>query len=256
MKHIFTLAVAAVCAACHLSAAEFNYKRLDELKTAGDYTKLEAGASEMKSAAKLDGQKYAVIHYITFARQKLGRYADTAAVLADVEALGKELGLTAKDDAVQAAKLFALYDRGENAYAIELSAGWTGPKTLHRRGLNLASLKRFAEATDAYAAAAAAGSRGSWVSAAKTAIHAKLPAKCYEYALAAFANGAVRDPASGITLVNAVIDADYSGTAITSAKVKELLQTVNRKYSRKLVVGSPSKWDELIQLVRQTLETY
>ena len=256
MRHIFTLAVAAVCAACHLSAAEYNWKELNRLRSAGNWTALETAAAEMKSGIKTDGQKYSYINHLAFARQKLGKYADTAAALADVEALGKELGLTAQNDAVQAAKLVVLNARSEDAKAVELSADWTGPKTLHRRGNSLAALRRYAEAADAFAAAAAAGSKTSFVNAAKMALKAKLAEKCYTYSCSAFSNGVVRDPVAGIELVNAVLDADYSGTAVTAAKVKELLQTVNRKYSRKLVVGSPSKWDELIQLVRQTLETY
>jgi hypothetical protein len=35
-----------------------------------------------------------------------------------------------------------------------------------------------------------------------------------------------------------------------------MLQTINRRYSRFLKPGVTTAWDEVIQTVRQTLETY
>ena len=253
MKKTSLIVVAALCVVCHLSAAEFNWKQLGDLYRAGDYANLETAALAMKGDANSDVRKGKIIESAALARLKLGRYPNTAAALADIDALAGDLGIAVTHDLVQAAKLQLLYTRREHAAAVELSASWAGARTLQRRGIALSALKRYAEASAAFAAS---GAPGSLVSAAKAALQAKLPEKVYEYSLAAFANGDVKDAATGIQLVNAVLDADYTGTSVTSAKVKELLQIVNRKYSRKLVVNAPSKWDELIQLVRQTLETY
>lgn len=253
MKKTSLIVVAALCVVCHLSAADFNWKQLGDLYRAGDYANLETTAFSMRPTAKSLSSKGAIISYVALARQRLGRYADSDAAIADIDALAKELGLAVNSDPVQAVKLSVLFTRHENAKAVELSTNWTGKRTLHRRAIALAALKRYAEASAAYAAS---GDAGTLVLAAQTALQAKLPEKVFEYSLKAFSSGDLKDPAAAIKLVNAVIEADYTGTAVTPAKVKELLQTVNRKYSRKLVVNAPSKWDELIQLVRQTLETY
>jgi len=253
MKKTSLIVVAALCVVCHLSAAEFNWKQLGDLYRSGDYANLETTAFSMRPTAKNISSKGAIISYVVLARQRLGRYADSDAAIADIDALAKEFNLAGNSDPVQAAKLSVLFTRRENAKAVELSANWTGKRTLHRRAIALADLGRYAEASATYAAS---GDRGTLVLAAQTALRAKLPEKVFEYSLQAFSSGDIKDPAAAIKLVNAVIEADYTGTTVTPAKVKELLQTVNRKYSRKLVVNAPTKWDELIQLVRQTLETY
>lgn len=254
MRNTITITVvAALFAACSLAASEFNWKQLSEMHRSGEYAKLETAASEMKASAKLESQKGAVVTYIAFARQKLGRYANGIAALADVDALAKEIGLPASSDCLRMAKVSLFNLRGEYETAVEISADWKGPGTLFRRAHSLYALKRYAEAAADFAAC---GRPGAIVAAARMALLAKLPEKVYEYSFNAFSGGAVKDPVTAISLVNAVIDANYTGTTITPAKVKEFLQLVNRKYSRKLVVNAPSKWDELIQLVRQTLETY
>ena len=252
MKHTLTF-VAVLCAVCHLCAAEFSGKQLIDLRKSGKYAELETAALDMRSGAQRAEQKRDIVYYVVFARQQLGRYADTAAGLKDVDALAASLGLQDSDDLIQAVKLILMSTRGEDAAAVEISASWTGPRTRYRRAVSLARLQRYAEASAAFAAS---GHDNGFTAGALYAIRAKLPVKVYEYSLAAFAAGKVKDPATAVKLVNAVIDSDYTGTAVTTAKVKEFLQTVNRKYSKKLVVNAPSKWDELIQLVRQTLETY
>jgi len=249
MRNILT-AVAAIVAVCHLSAAPV---KLYDLYRKGDYAGVEASATAMQKEARSDAQKGTVLSYVSLARQKQGKYADTAAAFADIEALAKTLGFASNHDQVQSAKLQILQAKKEHASALELSSGWTGPRTLARRAASLRALGRYAESAALFASS---GYANCHFQAAISARLAKMPEKVYEYSLTAFANGEVKDPAAAIRLVNAVIDADYTGTAVTAAKVKELLQTVNRKYSRRLVVGQPSKWDELIQLVRQTLETY
>ena len=251
-KNLFTI-VAAFCVAGGLMAAEFSWTVLGNLYRSGDYAGVESAAMSMKESAKTELQKGALVTNIAMARQRLGRYANSDAALADIDAVAKDFGLRTNADSVQKAKLSVLFARKEHSKAVEISSNWVGKQTLHRRAIALAALGRYDEASATYAAS---GDKGTLVLAAQTALRAKLPEKVFEYSNRAFASEDIKDPVAAITLVNAVIDADYTGTTVTPAKVKEFLQTVNRKYSRKLVVNAPTKWDTLIQLVRQTLETY
>ncbi len=241
------------CATCLLSAVEFNWKQLNELYKTGDYAKLESTAYAMKASAKNDAAKGKIVESIALSRNKLGKYANSDAVLTDIDAIAKEIGVASNTDSVQAVKMQLLYSRGDHERAIAISANWTGKTTSYRRGIALGAMKRYAEAATAFAAA---GTGSGYVMAAKVAKNAKLPEKVYEYSYKALASDSIKKPEDAIELVNAVLDTDYTGTTITSAKIKEFLQMVNRKYSRKLVVNAPTKWDTLIQLVRQTLETY
>ena len=214
MKKTSLIVVAALCVVCHLSAAEFNWKQLGDLYRSGDYANLETTAFSMRPTAKNISSKGAIISYVVLARQRLGRYADSDAAIADIDALAKEFNLAGNSDPVQALKLSVLFTRRENAKAVELSANWTGKRTLHRRAIALADLGRYAEASATYAAS---GDHGTLVLAAQTALRAKLPEKVFEYSLQAFSSGDIKDPAAAIKLVNAVLDADSTGTAATSA---------------------------------------
>lgn len=246
------ISVVIVCAAC-LGAAKFDWKQLGDLYKAGSYAELENSAVSMKADASNDIRKAKLVESVLLARQKLGKYASSDAMLKDADALAKEFGVSSSFDFVQAAKMQVLYLRREHQKAVEVSASWKGPRAMLRRAIALTALSRYADASTVFAESNAPGAK---VSAVKAAIKANLPEKVYEYGFAAFSTGEVKDAATAIEIVNYVIDANYSGTTVTPAKVKEFLQTVNRKYSRKLVVNAPTKWDTLIQLVRQTLETY
>jgi hypothetical protein len=57
-------------------------------------------------------------------------------------------------------------------------------------------------------------------------------------------------------VVNYILNSNFTGTTVTDAQIKSFLQTVNRRCSRFLTPGVPTVWDEVIQLVRQTLEAY
>lgn len=252
MKFFITI-LFTFCCACLLSAADFNLKQLVNIRNNKDWTTAESTALSMKDSAKTESAKGFLVESITFSRNKLGKYTTTDAALADIDAVAKEIGVSVDSDSVRATKLMILFGRNENERAAAISATWTGTRTSYRRGICLDALKRYAEASVAFAASRSG--RG-YIQAAKAAKRANLAEKVFEYCYTALSNDSVKKPEDAIELVNAVLDANYNGTTITSAKIKEFLQMVNRKYSRKLVVNAPTKWDTLIQLVRQTLETY
>ena len=252
MKRFVTV-VAAFCAVGILSATEFNWKKLMDLYTARDFTAVETTAAAMKSSAKTTMNKSAIVYYTVMAKQNLGKYASKEAALADVDALAKELGIDVNYDRIRSLKLSVLDTRGDREYAIENSKDWTGPRSLYRKARILHDLKRYDESAEAFMNS---GVRGSKVHAVTMARMAKMPEKIFEYGYRALAEENINDPAIALNIVNVILDSNFTGTTVTPAKVKDFLQMVNRKYSRKLVVNAPTKWDNLIQLVRQTLETY
>ena len=215
-----------------------------------DYAGTIALCEQNMATAKNNFEKRSVIAYRIYSQIRLRKLTTSAAALSEFDRLASSVGFTGNTDSVRV-MIFELC--GEHLQAAEAGKNSSDPGARYRAALNLGKLQRFEEA-----AALAAGTNLShgYYTAVNFAKKAKLPEKVYEYALAGLNAGKLTDPASVRRVVNYMLDTDFTGTAISDAKIKVFLQTVNRRCSRYLKPGVVTGWDETIQLVRQTLEAF
>ena len=195
------------------------------------------------------GFKDRVIHSIILARLSTGAYQNSSAAIADLEAIIKDIGYTR--NSAPWARIF-IHEKFKE-YDKALSVPATDGSSKLRRAIVLAALKRYEEAADL---AFSVGTSYAILAATRHIRQAKAPEKLYSYVLTGFSTGAIKEAADVKKLIVQILETDFSGTSINDAKIKVLLQTANRRYSRLLKPGVVSDWDETIQMIRQTLETY
>ncbi|MBR2873059.1 MAG: hypothetical protein IKB99_06150 [Lentisphaeria bacterium] len=217
-----------------------------------NYTGIVKQASELLETAKTNsnqGAKASVVQGIILARVCTGTYKTSAEGIADLDVMILGTGYTRND--LPWARIF-IYERFQE-YDKALAVPASDKSSQLRRAVVLAALKRYEEAADT---AFKVGTPQAISAATKYIRLAKAPEKLYTYILTGFTTGSIKQPSEVKRLVAIILETDFSGTTVSDAKIKALLQTVNRRYSRLLKPGVVTAWDEVIQMVRQTLETY
>lgn len=236
-----------------LSAAEFELKPLAENYKAGSYDAIIASIDAAKAnikKAKPYPRRAAAFYYVAAKARKGGVYKNSSEALTEFYKLFAEFGATG-DTTLQIVTLHQIF--GEDGKAIELARKSTHKGAQFRGCVSLARLKKYEEAADWAAAIELPNAQRSAITWARLA---KAPAKVIAYGLKAVNAGALTTPADARKLVDYALTTNFAGTTVTDAQIKTFLQTVNRRCSRFLKPGNPTAWDEVIQLVRQTLETY
>ena len=247
MKKIFSIVGLAL-----MASGLFAVEDITTLVEARNYTGIVKQASELLETAKTNSNQVAkarVVQGIILARVCTGTYKTSAEGIADLDVMILGTGYTRND--LPWARIF-IYERFHE-YAKALAVPASDKSSQLRRAVVLAALKRYEEAADT---AFKVGTPQAISAATKYIRKAKAPEKLYSYVLSSLATGSIKQPNDVKQLVGIILDTDFAGTSITDAKIKTLLQTVNRRYSRLLKPGVVTAWDEVIQMVRQTLETY
>ena len=238
-----------------IAAMAIGLHAVEEIKTLVDsknYSTIAAKADDFIEKAKKSenpGVKSSVLHALIRARNSIGAYKSSTEAIADLESLIKEIGYGPKDSPWARIYIYERFSEYDKALAVPA----TDPSSKLRRSCVLAALKRYEEAADT---AFAIGKPAGVLAAVKYIRLAKAPEKLYNYILTGFSTGSIKQAGDVKELVGLILETDFSGTSITDAKIKTLLQTANRRYSRNLKPGVVTAWDETIQMIRQTLETY
>lgn len=235
-----------------MASGLFAAEDIKTLLDAQNYTGIVKQASELLSAAKTNSNQRAkstVINGIIIARINVGTYKTSAEAITNLESMVREVGYTRNNSSWARIFIYQKFNELEKALAVPA----TDKSGQLRRAVVLAALKRYEEAADT---AFKVGTPQAISAAAKYIRLAKAPEKLYTYILTCFTTGSIKQPSDVKRLVAIILETDFSGTTVTDAKIKVLLQTVNRRYSRLLKPGVVTAWDEVIQMVRQTLETY
>lgn len=252
MKKILSIVGLALMAS-GLFAAEFDAKPLAAHYRSGSYDAI-ISAIEGSKAQILKAKPYprlaAAFYYVAAKAKKGGVYKNSSEALTEFYKLFAEFGATG-DISPQIVTLHQIF--GEDAKAVEIARKSTHKSAQFRGCVSLARLKKYEEAADWAATIELGHAQRSAIAWARLA---KAPAKVLTYGLKAVNSGAFTVPADVKKLVEYVLTTNFEGTTVTDAQIKAFLQTVNRRCSRFLKPGNPTAWDEVIQLVRQTLETY
>ena len=259
MKKILVMLAVAFCVAGF--AAESCYKTIGDLFKNKKYQEVITVAPTLKASAKNNGEKIYLASSVVRAHSFLTPYANFAAYKTALDAAVKEFGATASGAEYDLAIMGAYYKFGDHAGALAYSQGKTDLRVKFRRAVAFAGLKKYEDAIKTYeevydVAPNSFHGKAAIMAALSAAKIANLPEKVFGLLLKAVNNGSVKDPEKIKEYLTIILDANLNATSVTPAKIKELLQTINRRYSKNLVPGSPSKWDDLLVLVRQTLETY
>lgn len=207
--------------------------------------KLPAAKQSKVNRRKVNWAIFAVLSKI-----KAKKITTFDAAMAEFNRLAAEVGATGNLDHP---KCEFLYNLGEDAKAIEIGRDSQNPLARYYAAVSLSRTGSYAAAADL---AFNSGIDAGYHAAIRWAIRAKLPEKVFEYSIIAFSKGKMTNPVFAKQVINYFLTADLTGTSVTDAKLKVFLQTVNRRCSRFLKPGIPTGWDEVIQLVRQTLETF
>ena len=235
-----------------MASGLFAAEDIKTLVEAKNYTGIVKQASELLETAKTNsnqGAKLKVINGIILARLNMGVCKTSAEAITDLESMMRDIGYTRDNASWARIFIYEKFNELEKALAVPA----TDKSGQLRRAVVLAALKRYEEAADT---AFKVGTPLGISAAAKYIRLAKAPEKLYTYILTGFTTGSIKQPSEVKRLVGIILETDFSGTTVTDAKIKVLLQTVNRRYSRLLKPGVVTAWDEVIQMVRQTLETY
>lgn len=251
MKKVLSIVGLALMAS-GLFAAEFDTKPFAENYISGRYdviiSAFEGGKAQILKA-KPYPRRAAVFYYVA-AKAKKGVYKNSSEALTEIYKLFAEFGATG-DISQQIVTLHQIF--GEDAKAVEIAKKSTHKGAQFRGCVSLARLKKYEEAADWAATIELGHAQRSAINWARLA---KAPAKVLTYGLKAVNSGAFTAPADVKKLVEYVLATNFEGSTVTDVQIKAFLQTVNRRCSRFLKPGNPTAWDEVIQLVRQTLETY
>lgn len=95
-----------------------------------------------------------------------------------------------------------------------------------------------------------------WMRATTVAVRAGDTTNFFVYCSKAFNETSFKTAASAREAVMQLLAVDFTETTITEEDIKNLLITINRKYSAKLITEERTEWEPFIQLVRTTLDTY
>ena len=252
MKKILSIVGLALMAS-GLFAAEFDTKSFAENYQSGSYDAIisafEGGKAQILKA-KPYPRRAAAFYYVAAKAKKGGVYKNSSEALTEFYKLFAEFGATG-DATQQIVTLHQIF--GEDAKAVEIARKSTHKGAQFRGCVSLARLKKYEEAADWAATIELGHAQRSAITWARLA---KAPAKVLTYGLKAVNSGAFTAPADVKKLVEYVLATNFEGSTVTDVQIKAFLQTVNRRCSRFLKPGNPTAWDEVIQLVRQTLETY
>ena len=259
MKKILVMLAAVFCVAGF--AAESCYKTIGDLFKNKKYQEVINVAPTLKASAKTDLEKIYLAGSVVRAHNFLTPYANFAAYKAALDAAAKEFNAPTSGVGYDLAVLGIYYKFGDHAGALAYSQGKTDIRVKFRRAVAFSGLKKYEDAIKTYeeiydAAPKSYHGKAAIVAALSAAKTANLPEKMFGLLSKAVNNGSIKDPEKIKEYLTIILDANLNATSVTPAKIKELLQTINRRYSKNLVPGSPSKWDDLLVLVRQTLETY
>ena len=252
MKKMFSIVGLALMAG-GLFAVDFDIKSIRQNYSEKKYDAVITACEQSLAAVKQAEDQKAkreLAYFLTIAKFRKGAYKTSAEAIDAMKATFADLGFTGD---YLFGEIFILQLFGDHSKVVPLAQASSIPSVRLRGALSLFALKRYGEAAEM------AFSTGLPIGYPKAVYYARvggLSEKVYEYAMSGIQKGHIKHPADVKRLVNYILATDFTGTSITDAKVKALLQTVNRRYSRFLKPGVTTAWDEVIQTVRQTLETY
>lgn len=234
-----------------LLATVYTGSELVSLRSTGNYTELKVATTQLLADPNVTEYKKRIfIEFALYADIGLNTVSTTEEITNKYNQYFTDLNIERNTDSND--KLINIFFNNKRfADVIQLSETLPiGPKGYLVAGVAYYHSGDFVNALRCYISAE------DWPRATMVAIQAGDKENYYTYCSKAFNVTGFKTAASAINAVNELLSIDFTGTNITEADIKNLLITINRKYSAKLITDERVAWEPFIQLIRTTLDTY